>query len=444
MSNWCSNTVKNLYAQRGKRHLAAVLGHQLRSDRQGTVAVMVAVSAVPIMIAVGAGIDVSRLTGARAALQNAADAAALAGAGVYTSTDQSTKAQTSAQAYFDRYARNTDVTVSSRAAVAAPAKNNASLLTVTVDVTAVMPTSFAKLVGFDTMTFNAHAVAATPSAQPVVVLGAGGGSPSQVLSASGVKSDAADWNSVYMYGVPRSGSTPNYNLFPPLSQFYEVGSNCNGATNKNWTSKSPCNGGFGATAPQNTSFSIPQDQPIAFMFVNMNNGMFPQGVDGNYGPNQYGSKPGYYQLMTTSRMSLSQSPSWITDNSVNIIADLVGIRLPQGPTQYSNLKPAGYNCAIQIQLVDPNKLPTGPPYPGKCLAANDPESGYQYANLSCNQIAGRTFIYWWNDMGGKSDDFDYKNLYFTLTCVPGATNPDGGTIDKNTPPPQGSPATLIK
>ena len=37
-------------------------------------------------------------------------------------------------------------------------------------------------------------------------------------------------------------------------------------------------------------------------------------------------------------------------------------------------------------------------------------------------------MYWWNDMGAPQDDYDYKNLYYTIRCVPGSTNPDGGTL----------------
>ncbi len=40
-------------------------------------------------------------------------------------------------------------------------------------------------------------------------------------------------------------------------------------------------------------------------------------------------------------------------------------------------------------------------------------------------------MYWWNDMGASRDDFDYKNLYFTLTCSNTTTNPDAGTIGKD-------------
>jgi hypothetical protein len=37
-------------------------------------------------------------------------------------------------------------------------------------------------------------------------------------------------------------------------------------------------------------------------------------------------------------------------------------------------------------------------------------------------------MYWWNDMGAPTDDLDYKNLSYMLTCQPGVTNTDGGTV----------------
>ena len=448
MLGWFSRASEDLGARHIRHTQAAVFKRRLRGDRGGNVAIIVAVSATPVIIAVGAGMDISRMAGGKATLQNAADAAALAGATLYTSSSKTTNAQTSAQNYFDKYAQGRDLTVSSRTVTAAPSSSNSSLLTVSVDATATLQTTFGGLVGFSTMTVKAHSVAAIPTARPVVTPGPGAGSPSQVLSASGPKSYAYDWNSAYLYGVPKSSSGQyDYTQYPPLSQFYEVASNCSSAIDAMWTSKSACNGGFGAVAPVNLNYDIPPDQPIAFMFVNMNNGMFPPGGAGGYGQNQYGSQPGWYQLMTTATMSLGQSPSQITDNSVNIVRNLTGFNLSQGSTTYSKVNnSAKSNCAIQIQLVtDPSNLPTNPPYPGQCLAANDPASGYQYANLSCNQINGRTFMYWWNDMGANPDDFDYKNLYFTLTCRPGVTNPDGGTLGQNgNSPAKGSPATLIQ
>jgi hypothetical protein len=58
-------------------------------------------------------------------------------------------------------------------------------------------------------------------------------------------------------------------------------------------------------------------------------------------------------------------------------------------------------------------------------------------------MAGRTFIYWWNDMGAPTDDFDYKNLYFTVRCVRGSTDPNGGILYTG-PVPLGKPVTLIQ
>ncbi len=446
MLGWVSKHAGSLGAQGGRACLSVGPRRRLFGDRRGNVAVAVAVSAVPIIAAVGAGVDISQMTGARAALQNAADAAALAGATLYTSTGQATAAQNSAQSYFDKYALSGSITTTSRTATAAQSNAATSSPSITVSATATLPTTFGALVGLTRMTVNVTSIAAITSTTipvttttvvnnpqvPVVQLGAGGGSPSQIVSPSPSKSTAADWNSVYIYGVPKSSNGYDYTSYPPLSQFYEIGSNCNGAVDSQWTSNSACNGQFG-TAVKSMNYTLPADQPIALMFVNMNNGMFPPGGAGGYGPNQYGAQPGYFEVMTTALLALSQSPSQITDNSVSVIKGLTGYQLNQGATHYSDVNNlANSNCAVQIVLVtDVNNPPTRPPYPGVCMSPTDFRSGSQYANLSCTQIAGRTFMYWWNDMGAHTDDKDYKNLYFTLTCSNTTTNPDAGTIGKD-------------
>ncbi len=452
MLGWSSKEAGKLSMRGDGACLAAGSRRHLRSDRRGNVAMIVAATAFPVVIAVGAGIDLSRMAKARATLQNAADAAALAGATLYTSAGQSTIAQSSAQSYFNKYAVGGDITVSTSTVTAVQSSSaSPSSPSVSVSATATLKTTF----GIGSMTVNANAVAAnvttynqvpskvTPTAYPAP----GVGSPSQVLSASGPSSNASDWNSIYMYGVPTgTNGQPDYTSYPPLTQFYEIGSNCNQKIDFNWTSQSVCNGQFGAVAPVVLSFSaITADQPIAFMFVNMNNGMSPPGGAGGYGPNQYGAQPGYFEVMTTATMSLGQSPSRITDNSVNVIKTLTGYSLNQNPTHYSDVNNSTLsNCAVQIVLVtDITKPPTSPPYPGVCLAANDPRSGYQYANLSCNQINGRTFMYWWNDMGASVDDKDYRNLVYTMNCRVGTANPDGGTLGSGTPVP-GQPVTYTQ
>ncbi len=54
-----------------------------RRGRRGSIAIIVAVSALPLVTAAGVAIDMSRMTAARAALQRAADNAALSGAAAY-------------------------------------------------------------------------------------------------------------------------------------------------------------------------------------------------------------------------------------------------------------------------------------------------------------------------------------------------------------------------
>ena len=407
---------------------------------------MMGLTAVPLVLGLGVGIDMSRLVVAKAALQHAADRAALAGATAYRSDQAPGDATTMANNYFDHSAQGMDATVTSRTAVAGLGQlpGGTASFNVTVDATATMPMTLMAIAGVSPMTITVHAAATNPSTSSATS-SAGIADEQPVVTPGPIQSSAMDWNSVYMYGVPNgSNGKPDYTLFPPLAQFWEVGSNCN-SINSNWTSQSRCNGQFGAVVPATQNFpKVPTTQPLAFLFVNMNNGEVPSNNQG-YGPNQYGAAPGNFELQRTAAMSLGQTPSQNTDASVATVRSLTGFSLSQVGTHYSTLNgTAKPNCAIQIQLVeDPNNPPRNPPYPGECFSTTDPRSGYQYANMSCAQMAGRTFMYWWNDMGAPRDDFDYKNLYFTVRCDRWSTTPNGGTLYTG-PVPIGKPVTLIQ
>jgi len=86
---------------------------------------------------------------------------------------------------------------------------------------------------------------------------------------------------------------------------------------------------------------------------------------------------------------------------------------------------------LVVQNIDPNAVPSAPPplAPGNCFSVTDTSetvSGKEYANLSCNQMAGRTFMYWFNDMGWYPvDDKDYQNLSFSFRCTPGSSSTSG-------------------
>lgn len=70
-------------------------------DRRAVTAMVMAILAVPMMIAGVTAIDISRVDTVRAALQQAADSAALAGTGAWQTSKDADKAQSAAQAAFD-------------------------------------------------------------------------------------------------------------------------------------------------------------------------------------------------------------------------------------------------------------------------------------------------------------------------------------------------------
>lgn len=395
-------------------------------DKSGAVAVIFALMLTPIVFAVGMGVDYARMVMNRSSLQHALDGAVLAGGAAYTSSANSQAAITAANKYFNSYQFASDLTVSPGNPVAQSGKTYSgySSLNVTMSATAKMNATFLKLMGYSTLTITATAQAANPMTQPQVTFGPLG-------------STAADYNSLYMYKIPMTGSggTPNYSAYPPISQMYLAGNNCNSG-DYNYSSSSRCNTAFNATPPANNNTVlgfVPPDQPLGFMFINMNNGLIANGNNG-YGANQYGAQPGYYEAFATSPLGLNQPPTQNANNMNTIASQLVpGAYLSQGKTTYPT-GTGGQNCALQIQLVtDPSNLPSGPPYPGQCLSTSDPRSGSQYANLSCNQMAGRTFMYWWNDLGGNPDDYNYKDMYYTVKCIAGATGSNGGTISNPAP-----------
>ena len=119
---------------------------RFQNDQRGSMAIIVAVAAVPLIIAGGAAIDLERAVNARTALRASLDSAALYAA---TLSDTSNSALTTkAQAYITaNYANNGDAIISNFAIV-----NNGS--TVTASGTATVNSAFMNLVGINTMAVN--------------------------------------------------------------------------------------------------------------------------------------------------------------------------------------------------------------------------------------------------------------------------------------------------
>lgn len=413
-------------------HSLSTWFRRARDDRRGSVAVIFALMLIPILLAVGMAIDLTRQSNAQSAFQSTVDAAALAGATVYTSTTTASTASQVASRYFVTNKLPTGVTLIGTPTIVAQAGtmyNGQNSYNVTVTANATISTTFMSIAKFKTLNLNATATAGNPLLQAKITVGPTG-------------SFAADFNSVFMYPIPMgSNNLPDYTAFPPASSFYQISSNCNSG-NGDWNSNAKCNGEFASVIyPGQTIPVIPATTPLAFAFVNQTNAAEQATVNSGYRQG-YGNTSLNYEFLFSAPLSIGKSPTLYANNPspiYNLANYFTGFgSQTQANTTYPTADaPAASNCALQITVVDPNNLPTNPPYPGVCLSPTDPRSGFQYANLSCNQMAGRTFEYWWNDMGGYTDDKDYKNMYYTVSCI-GAGNLSTSNSGN---PPTGNPST---
>lgn len=387
----------------------------LRSDRRGVVAVMFGLMLVPILLSVGAAIDVARTATCRRLLQDAVDNAALAGGAAYTGPDQANNAAGVARTNFASASFPTALVVGTPSVTTEQGTTNfgGTAYNVTVTVSASLGTTFMSL-AVPSLSLAATATASNPLLQPKVSLGS--------FAAS-----AQDWNAVYLYAVPTSNGVPDYATIPPASSLYEIGSNCN-RSSAAWSSGSRCNGQAGASVPAGQTMPVvAATQPLAFALENMTGGL--TAGSGGYGNNGYGAQPGHTNWFYSAYEALAQPPSQTTNYSYTQTLQIGPISIPVGTrtTTYPTTANPTPNCSLLVQQVDPAKLPTSPPAGGKCFGVADPASGSQYATLSCAQMAGRTFMFWWNDMGGGSDDRDYNDAYYTVSCTGGGNGGGSGT-----------------
>lgn len=143
-----------------------------------------------------------------------------------------------------------------------------------------------------------------------------------------------------------------------------------------------------------------------------------------YGANSYGAPAGTNNWFYSAYEAISESPSENANFSYTTGSGRSSTTTTTDyPTSSTSTKP---NCSVMIQIVDPNNLPTSPPSgSGSCFPVPSATSGSSMAALTCAQMNGRTYMYWWNDMGGPTDDYDYNDVYFTVTCSSGASGGSG-------------------
>lgn len=128
---------------------------RFRGAEDGNVAVLFALTLIPVLGLVGAAIDYSRANAIRTNMQAAADSAALA-VSKTASSQTSDQIQTDADTYFRALITHPEANITGVSAT----YSKGSVSNVVVDATAVMKTRFMGLLGFPTLTLKASSTTA--------------------------------------------------------------------------------------------------------------------------------------------------------------------------------------------------------------------------------------------------------------------------------------------
>lgn len=364
---------------------------KLFKDRRGAIALQFAILVAPMTLAVGAAVDYSRSVHYRAELQGVADSAALAAATLWKGGTTSAAATTAANNYItagvSRLPPNGGVTPT----VATSSSNIGYSADVTL--TSSMNTTFLGTV-MPSIPVTVYATALNP--KPYGHFCAGGASSSSGLcasNASAFSASAADTNKVYWYYVPSDGSVPADSDMTLL-----------------WSNAAHANNN-----PQPIPLDSNQQVGFALRNTTANYGSYTnsQGHSVQY-TNQYGSAPGdthtfYSHLVPPSNSSNGYNSSNNPGNANSV----------NGST--------GKNCAMQVTV---NNSSTGnataPSFSGSCPDDSN-TSVTQYSAPTCSQLGGKMITFYFNDMGGRTDDKDFNDGVFTYYCGGNGTGSGGST-----------------
>ena len=327
---------------------------RLGDDRRGGVAVWFGVMCIPLLFFAGAGMDLARGFNQKTSLQGAVDSAALAGAGAYTGVDQADAAKAVADAYMAAWAKTNSVQALVPTSTPGLVQSGGKVVAFTMTVKATSTIQNTLM----QMTKGSNAVAVTATAQNPAF--------SLTINMAGFSSSAIDSNSISYYVVPSDGSVPTATI--PL--YTNTG-----------------------TGPSSGSLVLPAtaSQSIGFMLVNKTNGnatqskctylygIFKQCTQGNdYGTNQYGGQ--------------SQSVHYFYSHM-----------MPPSKVAYPGVT---QNCSLQV-IADSSAQP----------AQGCTPSLPQFATVNYVQAAGKVLHYYWNDMGGTTDDKDFNDAAYTVACA---------------------------
>ena len=199
----------------------------LRRDRRGSVALVVAASALPLLGLVGLAVDVGRAYATRNVLQASADAAALAGAQDLNSNTAAGAAATALSysgASGGRNARS-DMTITVAngypkakclASTGVLCDNASRANAMVVQQQAIVPTTFGRLFGIDTLTVTATATASSSGGQPkpldvMLIL--------DTTQSMGTNKDPSCGTNMYRIDCARTGARMILNTLAPSADY---------------------------------------------------------------------------------------------------------------------------------------------------------------------------------------------------------------------------------
>ncbi len=368
-----------------------------RKDRRAATAVAMAIMFVPLVIAASAAVDISRAVSARAQMQAATDAAAIAGAGAWQTSESSSVAY--------------NTTTVAYTGTAAHLTNFVSGGTPTVELTCTGSTTqcgSSQPYATSTSTYNCPT-----GSEYCVVITAGGtlqnslfkwlipttllnvrsvaaaSFPAQTVTGKNIPpspgfGSAGDVSGIYAYAVPMNADgTPNYAQTPTpnsaCSNYGTIGPLA--LLSSSSITSSACNYLFIAlstssgTAGTGGSITLQQNQPIAFKFVNYT------GANGYHSGN-------YYQ--TNTQLYVSTNSSSIGNYEQNG---------EQAPVYTTNT----YKCTSSTQI-------------SSCSTDGNPNNSYTSSTgttgttSSCTYTAGQWVYSWYYG-------WYYQQPYYSCTTT---------------------------
>ncbi len=342
--------------------------HAVARNRDGAIAMIFALLAIPLIMVIGAATDYTRLEYFKTRLQATVDSAALSGAAVYSSSATSSNATTVAGNYLtanEALLPPHSGSITSSVSAAQVTTGNNQGYAVTVSATGKIVPSFMRIL-YATIPVSATAVAINP---PVSIN----------VDATDFNSDAGDTNTIWYYLVPSDGSTPNPSTF---TSSQKIASNV-------------------GTNP--SSFSIPASSSSTKVGFALQN---TTGTNsGWYGCTQYeeASTP----ALTTYAQCYGHEQWFFSTLSP--------------PSDYSG-NVSGYtavtqNCSLQTKLSSSAPANNTPPVTGSCFSSLPTD-----ATFSCAELTNTYITYYWNDMGWYTDDKDYNDFEYTLSCSGSSTS----------------------